>query len=107
MRVRRAGLVAAAWAPALLTGLGGGLVAADVEYAPAQSTRLIAVFPPWWTVERALTAVGDIAAATGVRAGGFALAVAGEPPDLAQRLRDRGALWVLDGDANPACFFER
>jgi hypothetical protein len=101
-RFRRVGRALAAWAPALAILLGGGFVAADVEFSPTQSTRLVAIFPPWWPTGRALAAVGEIAAATG--AGGFAISVAGDQPNLPQLLRQRGALWILDGRAIPACF---
>jgi hypothetical protein len=101
-RFRRASLAVAVWAPALLILIGGGFIAADLQYAPTQSTRLLAVFPPWWASDRTLAAVGGIAAASSAR--GFIVSIAGDQPNLAQLLHDRGALWVLDGLAFPACF---
>jgi hypothetical protein len=102
--LRRARLAFAAWAPAAVLVIGGAFAAAAVEFAPADSTRLIAVFPPWWSAERALAAAGEVAAVSGVGAMSFAVAVSGDRPDLTQALRDRGAFWVFDGRAIPACF---
>lgn len=101
---RRATAALAAWTPAAALLIGGAFAAAAVEFAPADSTRLVAVFPPWWSAERALAAAGEVAAVSGVGAVGFAVAVAGDRPGLTQALRDRGAFWVLDGSAVPACF---
>jgi hypothetical protein len=102
--LRRAGAALAAWTPAAALLIGGALAAAAVEFAPADSTRLIAVFPPWWSAERALAAAGEVAAVSGVGGVRFAVAVGGDRPALTQALHDRGAYWVLDGGAIPACF---
>jgi len=102
--LRRAGAAVAAWTPAAALVIGGAFVVAGVEFAPADSTRLVAVFPPWWSAERSLAAAGEVAAVSGVGAVGFAVAVAADRPGLAQALRDRGAFWILDGRSVPACF---
>jgi hypothetical protein len=101
---RRASAALAAWTPAAALVIGGTFAAAAVEFAPVDSTRLVAVFPPWWSAERALAAAGEVAAVSGVGAVGFAVAVAADRPGLTQALRDRGAFWVLDARAVPACF---
>ena len=103
-RLRRAGLTVAAWAPAALLTLGGAFAAADVEFAPGDSTRLVAVFPPWWSAERALAAASEVAAVSGVGGLGFAVGVVSDRPDLARALSAHGAVWVVDGRSFPACF---
>jgi hypothetical protein len=102
--LRRASQTLAAWTPAAALVIGGVFVAADAEFAPADATRLLALFPPWWSAERALAAAGDVGAVASVGALSFAVAVAGDRPGLTRALRERGAFWVLDGRAFPACF---
>jgi hypothetical protein len=102
--LRRASQALVAWTPAAALVIGGVFVTADAEFAPSDSTRLLALFPPWWSAERALAAAGEVGAVAGVGALSFAVAVAGDQPGLTRALRDRGAFWVLDGRAFPACF---
>ncbi len=102
--LRRTSQSFAAWTPAAVLVLGGAFVAADANFAPTDSTRLIALFPPWWSAERALAAAADVGAVSGVGPLGFAVAVTADQPGLTRALRDRGALWVLDGRPFPACF---
>ncbi len=87
--------------------LAGVIVAADVKFDAANSKQVVAVFPPWWSRERALAAASETAAVSGVGPAGFAVGVVSDRPDLRQELRRRGALWVVDGHAFVTCFLSR
>jgi hypothetical protein len=80
-------------------GLGG--IAA---LAPSPDRPIAAVFPPWWTAERAFSAAA-LSGAPIIRFAGLPniLVLASGVPDLSRRLRAAGALLLLDAQAVGAC----
>lgn len=88
----------------MLLTFGGAAVVVGVEFDPADAPRLVAVFPPWWSREQALAAASQTAPVAGVGAAGFVVFVVAVRRDVARALRRRGALFVGDGRAFPACF---
>ena len=93
------------WAPALCLVAGSVAVCAAASTRPVDPGRVAAIFPPWWGAGQALAAA---ARAGDVVAGGnlpFVVAVAG--PDLAARLRQAGAWFVVDRTAFGLCAPER
>ncbi len=93
----------ASWTPLAMIFAASLGAAALTSARPQDSGRLAAVFPPWWTAERALTAVSSIAPAAGFGDFPFIVAVSGAEPGLAQRLERAGAVLVLDGAAFTFC----
>jgi hypothetical protein len=65
---------------------------------------VVAVYPPWWNQDQALTAAGSIAPAF-PGAAGFAVLVQGLDASGPARLRRSGALLILSADL-PWCASE-
>ncbi len=85
------------WTPLCLLALGSLFVTAFATLRPHDPQRLAAVFPPWWSAARSLTAASDVAAVTGFGAFPFIVAVSGNRSGVADELRRAGALVVVDG----------
>lgn len=85
------------------------VAAAAGASAPATGAATVAaVFPPWWSRERALGAVaGTDGSVLREGAVGSILLVRSEIPMLADRLRSRGALLVLGPAGLAGCLFSR
>jgi hypothetical protein len=94
-----------AFAAMALASFGGLSVAAFAQFAPGDSGRLVALYPPWWSLERALAAAAQSAPVAG--AYGHAVGVVARRPGVARALRRGGAWFVADGAAFPACFSVR
>src|SRR5271155_2172406 len=52
------------WAPLCILALGSLFVTVFVTLRPHDPQRLAAVFPPWWSAARSLTAASHVAAVT-------------------------------------------
>lgn len=91
-------ILLAAAACALSLGIGVSAVA-----APADADRVAAIFPPWWSAERALIA----AASAGQIAGGGQMdnvvIVVGQSDGLSRRLREAGSVILLSPGAVRLC----
>jgi hypothetical protein len=94
---------------AALTGLGLLLIAASLPAVaiaaapPSGAHDIAAVFPPWWSHGRAMTAAGiagEVEASGAVKG---VLIVHSDQPGLAARLRDAGALILLDAQGLGGC----
>jgi hypothetical protein len=83
--------------PLCILALGSLFVTAFVTLRPHDPQRLAAVFPPWWSAARSLTAASHVAAVTGFGSLPFIVAVSGNRSGLAEELRTAGALVVVDG----------
>jgi hypothetical protein len=97
-------LQTAVWAPLALLTFGGAFAVVAVQFAPGKSPRLVAVYPPWWTSERALAAASDVAPVSGVGGSGVAIGVMASRPEVVRDLRRSGAWLIADGSAFPSCF---
>jgi len=75
-----------------IVGLAGNLIAS----APADDGAAVAVFPPWWSAARAFAAAGGTAEILDGGAFPFVLIVKSQRPGLHARLRDAGALLILN-----------
>jgi hypothetical protein len=71
---------------------------------PEPGRPVAAVFPPWWTGERAFSAA-SLTGGSIVRFGGLAsiLVLTSATPDFNQRLHDAGAWVLLDAQAFGGC----
>ena len=63
---------------------------------PNDDSAIVAVFPPWWSASRALTAASDVGAVVDSGAFPFVLIVQSQRPGLGDRLRAAGALLLLN-----------
>lgn len=82
-----------------------GAVFAAQAMPGGKPDALLAVYPPWWSSERALnaaSAVGDVSAGS---ARGFAFVVQSSGPNLPERLRASGAIIILN-PRDGGCFSE-
>jgi len=82
-------------------GLATGLIAlfgiiASLPPVPAQTTTLMAVFPPWWTASHVWQAAESAGYVVGVGGRSWAVVVHSPSNDLVSRLRQAGAWLVLD-----------
>lgn len=75
-----------------MLGLGGSLSAA----APSDESAVAAVFPPWWTASRSLSAASQAGAVLDAGVLPFVLIVRSPHPGLSARLRAAGALILLN-----------
>jgi hypothetical protein len=91
------------WAPSLILLIGGLFLSAAALPAPSDSQRLSAVFPPWWSREDSIAAASRFGAVTGFGGLPFIIGVQSHEPELAQRLRNAGALLLFDGSKFPFC----
>lgn len=93
-----AGVRSSSWsyAPAAVLALASLAAAASLSLAPRDPQQIAAVFPPWWTADRSLDAAARAGAIAGVGALSFIVAVRSAEPDLSVRLREVGALAVID-----------
>jgi hypothetical protein len=95
------------WAPAAGLLAGSLVLSAAAATRPVDPHRVAAIFPPWWSEGAAL---GAAAQAGDVVAGGklpFVVAVVAAEGDLAARLRQAGALFVVDRTTFGLCAPER
>lgn len=81
----------------------GLLAAASVNAQPRDPSRVAAVFPPWWSVARSVSAAGSAGTIAAVGGAPFIVIVRGDPADLTQRARSAGALLILDPDLAGVC----
>jgi len=91
------------WAPPITLLIASLTVCALVSLRPRDPERLVAIFPPWWSVGQSLTAASLVASVSGLGAFSFIVAVRGTQADLASRLRAAGALLVVDGTRFKFC----
>ncbi len=70
---------------------------------PTDAVRLAAIYPPWWTEERALTAASSAGPVAGFGRLPFIVAVSGAAPGAVERLKSSGALFVVDGSRFSFC----
>jgi hypothetical protein len=93
----RASAQVALVAAAILTSL---LAAAQIEAPGSDPSRVAAIFPPWWSGQRAITAAASVGEILGVGGAPFVVILHGDPSNLARRVRAAGALLTLS--SNPA-----
>jgi hypothetical protein len=91
------------WAPLLVLVVAGLLVCALVSLRPRDPQRLVAIFPPWWSLAQSLTAAARVASVSGFGALPFIVAVGGARANLEADLRSAGALIVIDGTGFAFC----
>jgi hypothetical protein len=87
----------------MLLLIGSILVAAPVALRPHDARRVAAIFPPWWTAERTLTAASNVGAVTGLSVLPFIIAVGRPQLGLEKELRDAGAMIIVDGSRFAFC----
>jgi len=75
--------------------------------AGADADMALAVYPPWWTSERALAAAAGAGNVVTLGRFPFSVAVQSPAPALPQRLRAGGALYVFNAIASFPCVSER
>jgi hypothetical protein len=97
-----------AWSPALLLLLASALGTAWLGLRPVAGAPVAAIFPPWWDDERSFAAAASTGGAI-VREGAWSniLVVTSADGDLARRLRDAGALLLVNPAALDGCLKER
>jgi hypothetical protein len=71
--------------------------------APRAANGFAVIFPPWWSAAQALNAAASAGDITGVGALPFILVVRSDAPRLKARLRQAGALLLLDPRAAGTC----
>ncbi|WP_246263370.1 hypothetical protein [Caulobacter soli] len=98
-RTSAVGMVLAVGATILVT-LGAAVTAGA---APRDPARVAAVFPPWWTSSRAVSAAASVGQIAGAGGAPFILILRGEPGQLEPRARAAGAWLLLDPDAAGQC----
>ncbi|MFN3659170.1 MAG: hypothetical protein ACK4UO_18140 [Pseudolabrys sp.] len=83
-----------------------GIAASVSAGKPGDDGSIVAVFPPWWSASRALTAASDAGAVLGGGGFAFVIIVQAQEPGLGDRLRAAGALLLLNplgvGGCGPA-----
>ncbi len=84
----------------ILVTLGAAVTAGA---APRDPARVAAVFPPWWTSSRAVSAAASVGQIAGAGGAPFILILRGEPGQLEPRARAAGAWLLLDPDAAGQC----
>lgn len=92
--------------PVMIVGLAillGLFAAVAVNAQPRDPARVAAIFPPWWTVARSVSAAGSAGRIAGVGSTSFIVILRGDPADLAQRARSAGAVLILDPDLAGVC----
>lgn len=67
------------------------------------SDKVAAVFPPWWSAARAFDAAAGAGRIVALGRLSSVLIVHGDPAQLAHRLREAGALLVLDSSLSAGC----
>lgn len=87
-------------AAAILASL---FVAAAIEAPGSDPSRLAAIFPPWWSGQRAIAAAASAGDILGVGGARFVVILHGDPTDLAGRLRAAGALFTVSSDFAGLC----
>jgi hypothetical protein len=75
---------------------------AQVSAAPADPSRVAAVFPPWWSAARTVSAAASAGDIAGIGGAPFVVILHGDPQRLTDRARSAGALLILG--ANPGSF---
>ena len=93
----------AAWTPLALVFAGSLMTAALASVRPSDAARLAAIFPPWWSAERALAAAASVGPVAGFGRLPFIVAVSGAAPGTGARLKLSGALFVVDGSRFSFC----
>jgi hypothetical protein len=93
----------AAWTPVIFVFAGSLVAAAMVSARPTDALRLAAIYPPWWSAERALVAASAVGPVAGSGRLPFIVAVSAAGPDLVERLKSSGALLVVDGSRFSFC----
>jgi len=93
----------ALWLPSLVL-FASLLGVAALALQPRPDHPVAAVFPPWWSAERAFAAAGSAGGAV-LRDGAWSTLIVAQSPDpqFAARLRAAGALLVLDPQALGTC----
>ncbi|MCQ0990640.1 hypothetical protein [Jiella marina] len=74
------------------------VLAAVPEPQIQRTDSIAAVFPPWWSQRRVIETVADTANLLDVGAWPSVVVVRFSDQDLVTRLRERGALLIIDGD---------
>lgn len=91
--------------PAGLAGIAMLAVALFGLLTPADgATRVAAIFPPWWTAQDVMASLSG--SDTVILRGGIApsvLLLSSPTPGLSQRLRNAGALLIIDPEAAAGC----
>ncbi len=83
-----------------------GIVFAAQAMPAGKAGALLAIYPPWWSSERALQAASDAGDISAGSARGFAFVVRSSRPDLPERLRASGAIMILNPRGDGGCFSE-
>lgn len=87
-------------------GLAGALAATLLVVLSSslpRSDKVAAVFPPWWSAARALSAAAGAGRIVALGHFPSVLIVHGDPARLARRLREAGALLVVDSFLSAGC----
>ena len=93
----------AAWTPLAFVFTGSLVAAVMASARPTDAVRLAAIYPPWWSAERALAAASSAGPVAGSGRLPFIVAVSGAAPGAGERLKSFGALFVVDGSRFSFC----
>jgi len=75
----------------------------SLTMAPRDPHRVAAIFPPWWSAERSLSAAGAGGSILRQGAWSWIVIVAGQGDDVAPMLHAAGALLLVDPTAAGIC----
>jgi hypothetical protein len=92
----------AAWTPLAFVFTGSLVAAAMGSARPTDAARLAAIYPPWWSAERALAAASAAGPVAGSGRLPFIVAVSGAGSGAVERLKLSGAVFV-DGSRFSFC----
>jgi len=91
------------WMPALALLALSTAMSATLVAAPRDPNLVAAVFPPWWSAERALSAAGAAGAILRTGAWPWIVVVTGPGDKIASVLHTAGALFLVDPTAAGLC----
>lgn len=100
---RRARSAVLDWAPSLAAIVVSLVVVCAYALSPRDPHRVAAVFPPWWSATHTLEAAHRHGDATVIGGAPYVVIVWSDDAHLSRRLRNDGALLLLDPGLTAAC----
>ncbi len=91
------------WMPALTLFAVSLAMSLTLAAAPRDPHLVAAVFPPWWSAERVLSAAGEAGAILRTGAWPWIVVVTGPGDKIAAVLHGAGAFFLVDPTASGLC----